>query len=290
MRRARTLALALVAALAPAAAAAEPDAQFSLASEPVLANPHDLILSPDGALLYVSDVGNNRIALLDPETLALVGAFGAGELSGPHDVDIGPDGRIYVADTRNGRVAVYAGIGAAARLVASFGEGVSGPEGVLVHPNGRVYVAGAWSDNLVAYEDGAPVAELTGLSSPHDVALAGDGENIWLADAGADRMLLLTPELEIVKELSGAPYDFDGVRYQDVLPGGGLIAADKYSHQVKVIGLAGDDAVDLVIGGPDAGLGPNLFRTPEGVEIGGELLYLSDSGNDRVVLYRLRLD
>jgi hypothetical protein len=38
-----------------------------------LSNPHDLKLSPDGRYLMVSDVGNNRIAILDPDSLALLG-------------------------------------------------------------------------------------------------------------------------------------------------------------------------------------------------------------------------
>jgi hypothetical protein len=75
------------------------------------------------------------------------------------------------------------------------------------------------------------------------------------------------------------------VRYQDVLPDGTLIAADKYNHQVKVIGP--DGKLLLVIGSGEADKGPGKFKTPEGVEVGGNSLYLSDSGNDRIVKYSL---
>jgi DNA-binding beta-propeller fold protein YncE len=281
----RTLLALLVALSLSPASAAGLVLEFVGASTIDLDNPHDLKLSPDGKFLFVSDVGNDRIAVLDPETLQPVGAWGADHQSGTHDIDFDAAGRAYVADTHNNRVTIYEMDGATGRLIGELGERVRGPEGVLAHPNGRVYVAGAWSGNVVAYQNGTVVAELTGLSSPHDVELAPGGR-IWLADAGNDRMLLLSEDLAIVRELKGAPYDFDGVRYQDVLPDGTLIAADKNNHQVKVI--APDGAVLLVLGSGRPDKGPGKFRTPEGIEVSGDTLWVSDSGNDRVVKYRIR--
>ncbi len=264
--------------------AAEIKVEFVGASTIELDNPHDLKLSPDGRYLLVSDVGNDRVAVLDPDTLALVSEFGSDHQSGTHDIDFDAMGRAYVADTHNNRVTIYEMNGAEATLAGELTDRIRGPEGVLAHPNGRIYVAGAWSDNVVAYEAGEVVAELDGLSSPHDLELAPNGD-IWLADAGNDRMLLLSPELEIKRELSGPRYDFDGVRYQDVLPDGTLIAADKNNHQVKFIGPDGELILVLGTGSPE--MGPSKFRTPEGVEVQGDMLWISDSGNDRVVKYRI---
>ncbi|NQW12146.1 MAG: hypothetical protein HQ481_19960 [Alphaproteobacteria bacterium] len=275
----------LVALAASPATAAELTLEFIAASTVALENPHDLKLSPDGRYLFVSDVGHNRVAILDPETLALVSAFGADHQSGTHDIDFDAGGRAYVADTHNNRVTIYAMDGLQATLVGQLADRVRGPEGVLAHPNGRVYVAGAWSGNVVAYEDGKIVAELAGLSSPHDLERAPDG-TIWLADAGNDRMLLLSPDLAVLRELSGAPYHFNGVRYQDILPDGTLIVADKNNHQVKVI--APDGTLLLTLGTGRAGKGPGRFTTPEGIEVNGDTLWISDSGNDRVVMYRIK--
>jgi len=254
------------------------------ASTTPLENPHDLKLSPDGRYLFVSDVGNNRVAILDPESLELRGEFGADHQSGTHDVDFDARGRAYVADTHNNRVLIYTVDGLEARRVGELGERIRGPEGVLAHPNGRIYVAGAWSGNLVAYQDGRVVAELGGLSSPHDVELADNGD-IWLADAGNDRLLLLSPDLEIKAELGGKKYDFDGVRYMDLTAQGMIIAADKNNHSVKFIDASGD--LLLTLGDGSRGKGANRFTTPEGVELRGSTLWLSDSGNDRIVRYRI---
>ena len=279
------LTLALLTGLAlSSASAAELEVEFLAASEVELDNPHDLKLSPDGKFLFVSDVGNDRVVVLDPETLELVSEFGSDHQSGTHDIDFDGKGFAYVADTHNNRVTIYEMDGVTAKLVGQISEGIRGPEGVLAHPNGRIYVAGAWSGNVVAYKDGEAVAELKGLSSPHDLERAPGGD-IWLADAGNDRMLLLSPELEIKQELKGAPYNFNGVRYQDVLPDGTLIAADKNNHQVKFIGR--DGALIHVIGKGRRGKARGELTTPEGVEVMGNTLWIADSGNDRIVKYRM---
>lgn len=258
--------------------------EFLGGSATSLSNPHDVKLSRDGEVLFVSDVGSGRVVGLDADTLEFVDAFGADVLNGTHDVDLDDGGKMYVADTHNSRVAIFAMQGTQGVLVGSLSERLSGPEGVLVHPNGLIYVAGAWSNNVVAFRDGEVAYELRGLSAPHDLEVAPDGR-IWLADAGNDRILLLNESLEVITELSGPPFDFDGVRYLDVMADGTLVAADKNSHKVKIIDPGGRLLATLGAGRP--GKGEGVFRTPEGVDSAGDILWLSDSGNDRIVKYRI---
>ncbi len=269
--------------VAMSAVAGEPSMEFVGASSTDLDNPHDLKLSPDGRQLFVSDTGNNRVVILDPETLQQLDEFGADHQSGTHDVDFDLSGRVYVADTHKARVTIYEMKGLAATLVDELKGPLEGPEGVLVHPNGRIYVAGAWSGNVVAFVDGKPVKELKGLSAPHDLENTANGD-IWLSDSGNDRLLLLSPDLDIKRELKGSPYNFNGVRYMDVMADGTLIVGDKDNDQIKIISR--DGKLLKVVGSGQGGRGPGEFRTPEGVEIRGETVWLSDSGNDRVVKYK----
>lgn len=261
------------------------EAFFEAESSVSLSNPHDLKFSPDGRYLMVADVGNNRIAILDPETLDLLGEFGKDHQAGTHDIDFGNEGKAYVADTHNNRVAIYQLIDKEATLVGELRESIRGPEGVLAHPNGRIYVAGAWSNNVVVYQQGEKFAELKGLSSPHDLELANNGD-IWLADAGNDRILLLTPDVQIKAELSKEKYGFRGVRYLDLMEDGTLIAADKYTHSIKFIGP--DGTLRLQLGKGHASRGDFGFTTPEGVEIRKNQVWISDSGNNRIIRYRLQ--
>ncbi len=232
----------------------------------------------------VSDVGNNRIAILDPESLELLGQFGSDHQSGTHDIDFDDRGLAYVADTHNNRVTIYRLQDLQATLIGELNDAIRGPEGVLAHPNGNIYVAGAWSGNVVAYQDRKKIAELKGLSSPHDLELAKNGD-IWLADAGNNRLLLLSPTLEIKQELSGEPVIFNGVRYLDLMKDGTLILADKKTHSVKFISPDGSLLLQLGNGTPAKGI--NRFITPEGIEVRDNIVWISDSGNDRIVRYQI---
>ncbi|NIP49285.1 MAG: hypothetical protein GWO30_04600, partial [Gammaproteobacteria bacterium] len=107
--------------------------------------------------------------------------------------------------------------------------------------------------------------------------------DLWLADAGNDRVLLLSPELTIKDELSREEYGFRGVRYLDVMTDGTLIAADKYTHSVKFIGP--DGTLRLQIGTGKASRGDYELTTPEGVELRANHVWISDSGNDRIIRY-----
>lgn len=271
--------IALIAMLAGLPAMAQTAfATFEAASDPVLDNPHDLVLGPDGRL-YVSDPGNNRIAVLDRNTLKLVGEIGAGALSSPHDASFDAAGRLLVADTGNDRIAIFEG----GKLTGRLSERIRRPEGVVALPGGRVVATGAGSGNAVLYVNGQVVAELSGMAFPHDVALGPPG-SLWLADTGQDRMIRVTENLEVLEVLDAPEFGWNGPRYQSMDSAGNLIVADKYSHRIKRISPVGRLSGQL---GAEAGKGPGRFRTPEGVEIDGTALYLSDSGNDRVVRYRM---
>ena len=65
---------------------------FEAHSAQVFARPHDITLSPDQRYLYVADNNNDRIAVLDPQSMALLGSFGDGEVSEPLDVVFQKDG------------------------------------------------------------------------------------------------------------------------------------------------------------------------------------------------------
>ncbi|MGI9406146.1 MAG: NHL repeat-containing protein [Hyphomicrobiaceae bacterium] len=281
----RTFLATLVTTLLLTNSASSLEAAFERASTAKLANPHDIDLSGDGKLLYVADVGNNRIAVLDPNTLKEIGQFAKGRLKGPHDVDLGSDGRLYVADTHNHRVAIFAPEGTSARHIGDLKGKFRAPEGAARLADGTVIAPGAWSGNVLRFRDGKVMARAGGLSSPHDVEPAGDG-NIWLADSANNRILKMTPEFKILQELKGAPYKFNGVRYLAVEPDGTLWAADKYTHRLLAIDPATGELL-LTLGTGSPGKGKNVFRTPEGVVVRGNTLWISDSGNNRIVRYRI---
>lgn len=254
------------------------------ASAENLAEPHDIVLSPDGALLYVADNGNDRIVVLAAQTLEELGSFADGQVAAPHDVVFDAEGRLLVADTRNDRIAIYEVDGTGGRLVGTIEGRIRAPEGVGVHPDGRVFATGAGSGNLVIFDDGKVIEEVGGFSSPHDVEFDGSGR-AWVADASNDRIVRLNALLEIDTILSGRPYAFSGPRYLDFDSAGRMYVADKYSNQIKII--APDGGLLQVLGSDESGKGAGVFDRPEGVEIRGQDIWFADTYNDRIVRYRV---
>lgn len=257
---------------------------YEASSDAIYAHPHDLVLSADQRFLYVADNGNNRVVVLDPASLKLLGSFGQDELSEPHDVVFDSAGQLLVADTGGSRIAIYEVEGVKSKLTGELSASIRRPEGVDAHPNGRIYATGAASDNLVAYENGGVVHQLGGFSGPHDVRAAPDG-SLWIADAGNDRLVNVTQDLEIIRVLHGQPYHFNGPRYLDFDQAGRLYVADKYTNQIKV--LAPDLSLLLTLGEQQRTEGSFRFNRPEGIAIKGKLVWFSDTYNNRVVRYRI---
>ena len=258
--------------------------EFIMASEASFNLPHDLALSPDGRYLYVADNGNDRIAMLEPDTLKVVGSIGESELSEPHDAAFDRKGRLLVADTGNDRVVLYTVNGTRSERVAVITGGFRRPEGVAAYAGDRVYVTGAYSDNLVIFENGVKVSALSDMSGPHDVE-TDDAGNILIVDSNNDRLLIVGPDMQIMKTLSGAPYNFNGPRYAVYDDAGRLYVADKNAHMVKVIGK--DYELLGTIGTGKPGKEPGQLNKPEGIVVLGKDVWISDTYNNRIVRYKI---
>ena len=265
---------------APAVASGDLTLSLIQSSNREFSEPHDIVLSPDGSLLFVADNGNDRIVVLDAFTLERRATLGEGLVAAPHDVCFDSDGRLLVADTGNNRIAVLELKDLSASLVGEMSERILSPEGVAVHADGRVFATGAGSGNLVVYKDGKVVAEAEGFSAPHDVELDREGR-IWVADANHNRMVQLDDKLKVSRTVSGAPFNLSGPRYMDFDGAGRMFVADKYSNSIKVVTPEGK--LLQVLGGGNS----RLFDRPEGVEILGSDLWFSDTYNNRIVRYRM---
>ena len=278
-----------MASAAQAQDAPGPFASFDLASEPVLADPHDLAIGPDGRL-YVADKFGARIAVFDPDTLELIEMLGEGYLPGVHDVSFGPDGSVAVAVTGANAVAIYESLDVL-KDPPDIGVQASRTEGALMHSNGDLYAMAGGMGILVRFRGLEFVHAVEGHFGAHDVAEAPDG-SIWVADNANRRLVRYSPELERMQVVNDPKFGFLGPRYLDVTEFGHLVVADQDAHRILLIDPEAPDGGALlgVLGDGMPGMGPNRFDDPEGVAVDGNRYFFSDSDNNRIVRYSVVLN
>ena len=285
----RWFVLPIVFVLLPSMGWANP--QVTAVSTVSLSRPHDVVLSPDGKRLYVADLGNDEIKVLDADSLKPLGAFGGKILGSPHDVIFDARGRLLVADTDNARIAIFAVEGGTGKMVGEL-KGLKSPEGVGVGPDGSVYVGDTGANAVVRFDP---------AGNPRSVGRKGDGRlefyrihdvevnaagRVFVADPGNNRVQILTAELQFVLALEGPDYGLRQPKYLNFDDQGRLWVADQ--HNNRIVGLDGDFKPVLVLPTSEmkkAGMNLNL---PEGVHAKADKLWVSDTYNHRVVLFSLK--
>jgi YVTN family beta-propeller protein len=266
--------------LAPSVATAQLAPQLIVSGPAELARPHDLVLDPAGRWLYVADMNNDSVAVLDPDSLALAGRIGVGELAKPHDVAFGPDGRLLVADTANSRIAVYELSGTTGLLVAEITAGLNWTEGVAAAPGGDLYASNVGGSDVARFRAGRLIRK-NGASGnapgqlirPHDIDVAADGR-LFIADPGNHRIQIWNADLQPITELRHA---FNEPKYFDLAADGWLYVADQHNNVIKVFDAGLERVVEF---------GEGILNLPEGVEVAGQRIWIADTYNDRVRLFR----
>lgn len=280
MRTLLLLALLSLASLANAALEQKSRALFG--------HPHDLVLGPDGRYLYVADMDNNRIAVLHPDTLELLGSFGEDELAMPHDVAFDNQGRLWVADSGNNRLLIFTVDGPSGARQGVMTGPFASPEGIAPAPDGKVFTSNVGNHDVVVFDaEGRRLATFTGrdtqlgaFARPHDVELGPDG-HLYVADPGNNRILVLTQSLEPT-DSSEIRADFNEPKYLALDQAGRLFVADQQNNRVIILDASGEtiDTIDEKDGTP--------LDRPEGIEVEGDTLWVSDTYNHRILRYRWR--
>ena len=243
------------------------------------ARPHDLVLGPNGKHLYVADLGNDEVKVLAAESLQMLGSIGGEDLSQPHDVAFDKQGRLLVADTGNSRVAIYQLDGLRGKLVGEYREGLNWTEGVAVANDGTGYATSVGNSQVVRIRPANAVLKAGGSGNgpgqyvrPHDIGIYGD--RIYVADAGNNRIQILDKDLRSQASLTAG---FKEPKYFDLDKHGWLYVADQHNNVIKVF----DSDRKLVMQ-----FGKGDLNLPEGVEVLGERIWISDTYNNRILLYR----
>lgn len=253
--------------------------------------PEGVAVADDGTRLFISDSGNNRIVELDLDSRRVTRIIGSGEAG----LEDGPfatarfhrprglayrEETLFVADSGNFALrAVNLAAGSVTTLAGTGEQGRGAPPPGTRFPAPRDYE----------------------MSSPWDVAIAGDGR-LFLAVTGLHQVWDYDPGTGSFGPLIGTGHEaaISGVPLAEAalaqpsalaIAGDRLFIADAESSTVRSADLsrdhlaviAGTTANDLFdFGDADGGPGESRLQHPLGIARGGDLVYISDSYNHRI--------
>ncbi len=247
-------------------------------------SPHHVLVGPDGAL-YVADTFNNCVRRIDLATSVVTRFAGTGEKGDSGDGGPAADARfgsvyniafrgqtLYVADLGNHRVRAVDLASRIVRTVAGNGaagvprEGGVATEEPLVDP--RAVAADPWGNLYICERNGNVVRVVDGTGRIRTVV--GTGERGHSGDGGPAREARL-----------------DGPKHLFVEANGDVLIADTENHAIRRYSPA-EGTIRHVAGGPEGGpssAGPGGLARPHGAMVrpGSGEIYVSDSGNDRIV-------
>jgi len=277
-------------ALGSSLAGAQPVLRAELEAEIgyYLSQPHDGAFSPDGKRIYVTDMANSLMRVLDAESLRLIDTFGRGELRRPHDAEFDAAGRLLVADTGNDRIAIYTVGGPTPQLVGEW-KGLVSPEGVGIAPDGRVYVTNTGAGSVSIFRDGKLVRTVGEYGShagqfarPHDVEVDRDGK-VYVVDSGNHRVQVFDAEMNPLAS-SGGELGLNEPKYL-AFDGERIWLADENNHRLLLL----DRNLKAlgILGGAKRGRSANEFHKPEAVLAQAPFVWVIDTYNDRVVRLRV---
>ncbi len=205
------------------------------ADKAALNEPVALALDESRGRLYIADLANYRVRMVELATGVISTYAGNGEqdydgdgqparqagLTGPSGLALDADGNLYIADTFCGRIRR---VDAATGLIST--------------------VAG---DGTEYRYQGVPNEFSTGLARPASIALAGDG-TLYITDSDNHLIRKWNPKSKIITAVAGngkAQFDGDGgpaascsLNYPfgvALVPSGNLYIADTFNHRIRMV-------------------------------------------------------
>ena len=255
----------------------------AVATIPVGKVPHELVLSADERLAYVTnygvgsytamDPGGNTISIVDLEKRAVAGEIALGEYRRPHGIERGASGRLYVTTDFPAALLVIDPV--ARKIVKAHKLEDTLPHMVAItRDESKAYVgcSGSASVAIVNLADGASTSvEIGGV--PMGLALSPDERRVFATNRTGNAVAVIdtaTARLRTMIPLPGQPARL-------------RISPDKRWLVVTNIGSGDAYAVDLLTLKPTYHI--PVGRAAEGIEFDrkGAFFYVAAQGENKIV-------
>jgi YVTN family beta-propeller protein len=239
---------------------------------PVPAGPHGLVITPDGAKVYVSSDGASTVSVISTASDSVVGSIEVGMT--PHGLSMSPDGRRVVCS----------GFGTDSVLVIDTASdtvitrvAVPRPHNSAISPDGKLaYVGSQQKDTpsiaVVDLTGGTVVASVPLTHAPRALDFAPDGE-VYFTVSGVDGLEALVPA---TREVEATPIASGGSPHH-------MLSTRDGRFELVVSQTAGDleyvdVATDAVVAHVRTGKAPHWI----GLDGDGRRAYVTNESDDNV--------
>ncbi|HWQ33323.1 MAG TPA: YncE family protein [Blastocatellia bacterium] len=259
-----------------------------LATVPVGARPHEIAMSGNGRLAYVTnygvdsytaqEAGGNTISIIDPVRQERTGEIELGDFHRPHGITRGRSGMLYVTTDRPAALLVIDP--AKRRIVKHYATGSELPHMVVVTADEtKAYTAdaGSASVTVISLREGKVSKHISIGGIPMGPALSPDGRRLFVANRNGNAVVVIdtrTDEIISRIEVAGSP------------------ARAKFTPDGKHLLISLMESGEVAVLDPAALKELHRFRVgehPEGMNIdpSGRQVYVSAQGEDKVVRFSL---
>ena len=188
-----------------------------LAETTVSEHPHEIVLSPDGSTLYVTDNGvmqienagrgGNKVSVIDMEKRERVGEIDLGEYYRPHGIDLCADNTLLVTTENPDQLLIY---NMDTRQMRNLPTGGETPHIVKCSNDSKyAYVSNARSRTVAKIQLDSGEHELVETGDrPEGSTLSDDGSKLYVAHRDADKIVIVdTAKWEVLGEVAtgGSP-------------------------------------------------------------------------------------
>lgn len=166
-----------------------------LATIEVARDPHEVAVTPDGALSYVVSSVGERVAVIDNDRMAVVETFSHPQFAFPHHVDFDADGNLWLASTLANRVFVFARPGHEPLAVIPTGQHSSHML-AFTPDRARVYVPNIRSNSLTLIDAVARrvLRHVLVGKGPEGVAVHPAGAFVYVAAQHEDAVQVISTQ------------------------------------------------------------------------------------------------
>ena len=258
-------------------------------------------VDPFNGRVYVADYANHRIQVFDTKGNYITkwGTYGEedGQIHKASALSVVPSGNIYLSDQFNYRIQEFTSNGTFVTAWGTKGEG----DGQFLHPHvpgvdsaGNVYVSDRDLANVQKFtgdgkfmmkwsEEGSNDGQ---LSKPESVIIDSK-DNVYVADFGNHRIQKFTKDGKFILKWGSKGIgngEFNGPAGLSIDRNDNIYVTDRNNNRIQVFTANGTFLTKF----GTEGNGSSQFILPEGVgvDINTGLVYVADTGNYRIQVFR----